>query len=106
MKITDAVRSGIRFRRPSTGFWLRSDEHLFLTSEDILATDWYLDEKAVEVRASQVREALQSAFHEIYKDYIGGSATLDKDVENLFLTKLGLNVLPESADKEQESSKF
>ena len=105
MKITDAVRSGLRFRRPSTGYWLKQEDWLYLKPEDILATDWYLDEPAIEVRASQVREALHSAFHEIYKDYIGGSATIDKDVENLFLTKLGLNVLPESADKEQESSK-
>ena len=98
MKITDAVLSGIRFRRPSTGYWLQPNESLFLDSEDILATDWFLDEEAVEVRATQVREALHSAFREVYKDYIGGNVTVDKDVENLFLEKLGLKVLTKSAD--------
>lgn len=95
MKLADAVLSGIRFRRPSTGFWLHPDEQVFLTSTDILATDWYVDEKAVELRATQVREALQSAFRELYSPH----SSPDKDMENLVLTKLGLNVLPESADK-------
>jgi hypothetical protein len=106
MKLTDAIRSGIQFRRPSTGFWLRSDEHLFLTAEDILATNWYLDEQAVEVRATQIREALNSAFQELYSDADGNYASLHKDVENLFIEKLGLKVLSKSADKEKESSKF
>lgn len=96
MKITDAVRSGVRFRRPNTGYWLRSEEHLFLTAEDILATDWFLDEQAVELRATQVREALHSAFRETYKD---SRLSVDKDVENLFLQKLGLKIISKSADK-------
>jgi len=104
MKITDAVSSGIRFRRPSTGYWLQPNEHLFLYSSDILATDWFLDEQVVELRASQVREALHSAFHEIYKNYIGGSALIDKDLENLFLEKLGLKVLVKSADTVTDTS--
>lgn len=95
MKITDAVRSGVRFRRPSTGYWMKAEDHLFITGEDVIATDWFLDEQAVELRATQIREALHSAFQETYRDpYI----TVDKDVENLFLEKLGLKIISKSAD--------
>jgi hypothetical protein len=95
MKITDAVRSGIRFRRPSTGYWLQPNERLFLDSEDILATDWFLDEQAVELRASQVREAFHAAFKEMYKGSVNIEELLD-----LALQKLGLKVSEESADKD------
>ena len=51
MNIIDAVKSGKLFKRPGGG-WYTNDHHsdkLPLTKSDILATDWEIEERKIEI---------------------------------------------------------
>ena len=59
MNIIDAVKSGKRARRLKRDW----DYHDFnnLTREDILATDWEIEERKIEITESDFDEALSEA---------------------------------------------
>ncbi len=59
MNIIEATQSGKRFRRNFWGeFWLDKELGLVhLTFEDILATDWEIEERKVEITESEFDEA-------------------------------------------------
>lgn len=65
MNIIDAVKSGKKIRRPSFGWgwiYLRSEGYTFsLNRQDILADDWEIEEKKVEITYERLKEAFESA---------------------------------------------
>lgn len=63
MTIIEAIKSGKRFRRGCGEFskWAANGEFQYiLRKEDILATDWEVEEEKIEVTKEQLREAWDS----------------------------------------------
>lgn len=59
MNIIEAVRSGKNFKRNKLNCWNYSDSKTInLYREDILATDWEVEERKIEITESEFDEAL------------------------------------------------
>ena len=64
LSIIDAVKSGKNFRRKSLGlgFWTNSTKaEYILDKESILATDWEIEERKIEISENEFDEALSEA---------------------------------------------
>jgi hypothetical protein len=62
MNIIDAVKSGKKFKRPGY-IWTSSEnlnrDYLRLTKDDILATDWEIEERKIEITETEFDEAVR-----------------------------------------------
>ena len=70
MNILEAIKSGKRFRRPIWIIYYSANQEEFfeLTDEDILATDWEVEEEDVKVTitAAEFDAAVQKLSHKYY----------------------------------------
>ena len=57
LNIIDAVKSGKNYRRPG-GAWLKDYTSITISKEDILATDWEVEEKKAEITESELNQIL------------------------------------------------
>lgn len=60
MNIIEAVKSGKRIRRRGWQFVTNVSEYMAMKNEDILSTDWEIEEKKIEITESEFDEACQS----------------------------------------------
>jgi hypothetical protein len=61
MNIIEAVKSGKRFRRPGM-MWILADHRNTYLHYDLLATDWEVEEKKVEITFEQLRAAYDKSW--------------------------------------------
>ncbi len=60
MNIIDAINSGQRFRRPGDRpNWFTKIEDCCVTNYDILATDWEIKERKIEITESEFDDAVR-----------------------------------------------
>jgi hypothetical protein len=68
MIIQEAIRSGRKFRRPCQDWITITDKsiccYLQLQVKDIMADDWEVEEKKVEITESRLRKALMKASYD------------------------------------------
>lgn len=60
LNIIEAVKSGRKFRRPG-GAWLADYSSITISKESILADDWEIEERKIEITESELNEAFLNA---------------------------------------------
>jgi hypothetical protein len=58
MNIIDAVKSGKRRKRTNTTDWEDAEGSYIYTIKDILATDWEIEERKIEISESELNQIL------------------------------------------------
>jgi hypothetical protein len=53
LSVIDAIKSGKRFRRKGEMWFVQDDLPMRLTREDILATDWEIEGRKIEITESE-----------------------------------------------------
>lgn len=61
LTIIDAVKSGKRRKRACNPGWEKPDLSYIYRTEDILATDWEIEEKKIEITESEFDKALSES---------------------------------------------
>jgi len=81
MTIQEAIKSGKNFKRPIYREWKSPRVANWFCEEDILATDWEVEEKNITV----TKEKLNS----VYREYFGFCQNSKSDFGDFMMKKLG-----------------
>lgn len=64
MDLISAIRSGKPFKRKNHETWKPYAGQVVFSKQDVLATDWEIQEEKIERTAEQIRKAVRSALYD------------------------------------------